>query len=99
MVTDHADLLPKTNDEKFIVDIDLSILSKSEFEYDRYEKDIRTEFNFVPRDIYYPVRKTILTKFLDREYIYYTDFFRTNYEEAARLNLSRTIVSDVYTSA
>ena len=93
LVTDHNEHQPKTTDEKFMVDLDLAILGKDDARYDRYEQEIRKEYSFVPAKTFYSIRKGILERFLARENIYYTEFFRNKYQAQARINLQRAIDS------
>lgn len=82
---------PETHDEKLLVDIDLSILGRPEKEFDEYERDIRSEYAWVPEEQFRQGRKRILQSFLDRSTIYSTDFFRNKYELKARENLKRSL--------
>ncbi len=82
---------PADHDAKIIVDVDLSILGQPDEVFDEYEDNIRKEYHFVPDDFFRAGRLNVLQSFLDRPSIYYTDFFRTKYEEQARRNLQRSI--------
>ncbi len=82
---------PKSLDAKVIVDVDLSILGKSEQDFDRYETGIRQEYRYVPEEQFKQGRAAILEGFLNRDSIYSTDFFRKKYEEQARKNLQKSI--------
>ncbi len=79
------------NDQKIIVDIDLSILGSSPEEYDKYERFIRKEYEAVPLSTYREKRKELLESFLERSSIYNLDAFQNKYESAARANISRAI--------
>ena len=74
-----------------MVDIDLSILGRSEEIYDRYASAIRNEYNWVPHEAYIQGRSEVLRGFLDRASIYSTPAFQVLYEDAARLNLQREL--------
>ena len=63
-----------TNDESLIVDIDLSILGCPEPVYDRFERDVRKEYKWVPWFLYKKKRRVILEGLLGRERVYMTDF-------------------------
>ena len=80
-----------TSDTCFLVDIDLSILGKSESVFTRYEHQIRREYRWVAEADFRMGRTRILESFLARQNIYHTDHFRTKYEEQARKNLARSI--------
>lgn len=90
LATKHQNI-PKTKNEQYGVDIDLSILGKPELQFDEYELDIREEYSWIDKDLFKKKRDEILTGFLQRESIYATDFFRTKYEDLARKNLQRSI--------
>ncbi len=90
LVTKH-NFIPKGLDAKFMVDIDLSILGKPSLEFEDYEKKIRKEYFWVTENEFRQGRRTILQKFLKRESIYLTDFFKDKYEILARSNLERSI--------
>ncbi len=92
-VSDHK-TPPKTIDEKFAVDIDLSILGQDEKVYDEYVQNIRKEYSHIGDEDFRKGRAEILQYFFDRSLkngIYYTQYFRDKYEKKARFNLSREI--------
>ena len=82
---------PETNDEKYLIDIDLAILAADKEHYDRYESCIRREYQFVPSFLYKRGRKKILMSFAKSDRIYWTDLFHDKYENQARDNLKRAI--------
>ena len=82
---------PKSIDESIMIDIDLAILGKPLNEFLRYEEVIRREYAWVPLIKYKKGRAELLSRFLRRKYIYYTEHFREKYEEKARDNLSYSI--------
>ena len=90
LATKHQ-FIPQKKNEKYLVDIDLSILGKPEAEFDEYELDVREEYSWVEDDDFKKGRSEILSGFLQRDNIYSTDFFRGKYEESARKNLQRSI--------
>lgn len=93
LITKHI-RLPKTTDEKFVIDIDLSIFGQEEKIFDEYERSIRKEYEWVEEETFKTERAKILQRFLDKEHrkhIYLTDFFRNKYEEKAEENLKRSI--------
>ncbi len=90
LATKHA----KTADESdaaLLVDVDLSILGQSTERFDEYERQIRSEYDWVPNDAFVAGRSSILKSFLERPSIYTTEFFREKYESKARENLMRSI--------
>ena len=79
-----------TPDEALLVDVDLAILGQSKERFDRYEKQIREEYAWVPGLLFRRKRRKILRGFLERPFIYGTEAFRAKYEAAARANLLRS---------
>lgn len=90
MITIH-DKFPDTNDEKLMVDIDLSILGSSSEIYKKFEIWIRKEYQLIPHFIYRKKRKEILVSFLERDRIYSHDYFFEKFENLARKNLKTAI--------
>jgi predicted metal-dependent HD superfamily phosphohydrolase len=80
-----------TGDAALVVDIDLSILGQSQPLYDRFERNVRREYWWVPRRRFVAARRGILQSFLERSSIYCWPQFRERYEAAARANLARVI--------
>ena len=70
-----------------LLDLDLAILGSSLELYDAYRTAIRMEYNIYPNLLYNPGRKKVLQKFLERERLYFTDYFYEKYEQQARSNL------------
>jgi pantetheine-phosphate adenylyltransferase len=83
--------IPKEPLEKYIIDIDLSILGKQQDVFDEYERNIRMEYSQYPEEMFRKGRKGVLEGFLKREPIYSTDIFRQKYEEQAKRNLKRSL--------
>ena len=90
MVTLH-DSEPTDNDEKLIIDIDLSILGCESKLYEQFETWVRREYKLIPSFIYKKRRKEILGRFLDRDRIYSHDYFFETLENSARENLKNAI--------
>ncbi len=90
LATKH-DAEPSDKDAMFVVDIDLSILGRGPDEYDRFERNVRKEYEWVPWFIYSKKRTEILESFLARSAIYGTEYFRGRYETQARRNLLSAI--------
>jgi len=78
---------PNSKDEKFLIDIDLSVLGTTTEHYHHYELCIRKEYRFVPDYLYKKGRSKLLNSFLSLNTIYQTDYFRNNFEVQARNNL------------
>ena len=81
----------QVNDEKLIVDIDLSVLGASPEVYDEFEQNVRKEYKLVPSIIYRKKRKNLLESFLSNASIYNLEYFKNKYESSARHNISRAI--------
>lgn len=82
---------PETRDQQIIVDVDLAILGQAPDVFAAYEDRIREEYDWVAWEIYRVKRPEILSRFLQRERIYFTEEFCDRYEAAARSNLHRSI--------
>jgi len=82
---------PLTEDEKYLIDIDLSILGSEVALYDQYENWIRQEHAHVSDDVFRKGRGEVLHFFLVQEYIYHTDYFRRKLESRARKNINRAL--------
>ena len=89
LTKDHA--VPRSNDARFMLDIDLSILGASEHIYAQFEKDVRTEYKKVPAFIFKKKRKDILRSFAKRPHIYHTTYFSERLESQAKKNLAWAI--------
>lgn len=90
LATQHQ-TIPKDEDAALLVDIDLAILGSPIAEFDRYEANIRYEYNWVPEALYRAKRAELLEQFLNRSRLFQTDFFHHQYEQQARSNLRRSI--------
>lgn len=82
-----------TSDAEYLVDIDISIFGYSPDIYNKYELNIRKEYDWVPIAIYRKKRKELLMSFLTKDKIYHTNFFSNKYERIARSNLKAAIKS------
>ena len=82
---------PRELNEKYLIDIDLSILGSSKDVYDSYENWIRKEYSKVPSILYRRGRKKVLRSFLDQPKIYSTELFGEKYETNARINLDNAL--------
>ena len=78
-------------DAALIADVDLAILGATCAEYAAYAEAIRAEYREVPDAVYRNGRILVLQGFLERPRIYRTDWFHSQYDAAARTNLSREI--------
>jgi predicted metal-dependent HD superfamily phosphohydrolase len=83
--------LSRDPDTQLLCDVDLSILGRAPDVFDDFERRIREEYDWVPEPVYRTSRSEILSGFLQRHFIYQTDFFRERYEATARANLERLL--------
>jgi len=74
-------------DEKWLIDFDLKILSKDWEDYKIYFEQIRKEYRIYPDFLYKPGRKKALEHFLENKFIFQTEVFRNLYETKARENI------------
>jgi len=92
LATKHTDQFPPiTPDEELLCDIDLSTLADDAFEQNT--ENIRKEYAHVPEGVFIHERRRILQTFLDRPFIYRTQYFRDRYEAKARENLQNAVGS------
>ncbi|MCP5150814.1 MAG: hypothetical protein H6983_21695 [Ectothiorhodospiraceae bacterium] len=88
MVTTHR-REPRTRDEAFIVDIDLSSFGLPWDEFLRDSIAVREEFGHLGDDEFFPRQRQFLGRLLARGVFCYTDEFRQRHEERARANIER----------
>ena len=82
---------PKDIMEKYIKDIDCSILGKKTEVFKDYENKVRLEYPQYSDKDFCEGRAKILKTFLARENVYYTRYFRDRYERQALQNLAASI--------
>lgn len=80
-------------DINWLIDFDLEILAKDWEAYQIYCNQIRKEYRIYPDFLYNPGRKKALEHFLENEFIFQTEEFRELFEEKARVNIKREIIS------
>ncbi len=80
-------LLSSYNDINILLDLDLSILGKSENKYSEYSQNIRKEYKIYPDFMYRKGRKKVLNHMLELESIFKNSFFKDKYETQAISNL------------
>ena len=90
MATEH-NFVPVENDQKLIVDIDLSILGASSSRYEEFVEAIRKEYKYVPWFMFKKKRIELMQYFLNRESIYSHEYFVQSLEKQARVNIAREI--------
>jgi predicted metal-dependent HD superfamily phosphohydrolase len=91
LATRHTDLTDPKPDFKVLLDADLAILGLWPQYYERYAEGIRREYEHVPEADYRKGRTAVLSRFLDRPYIFHTAWMRKQYEPMARDNLAKEI--------
>ncbi|KAF2517066.1 HD domain-containing protein [Flavobacterium foetidum] len=79
-------------DINWLIDFDLKILAKDWDDYKTYFEQIRKEYRIYPDFLYRPGRAKALKHFLENEFIFQTDEFRSLYEEKARANIEKEIL-------
>ncbi|EFJ34748.1 hypothetical protein SELMODRAFT_438766 [Selaginella moellendorffii] len=79
--------------ERLIVDIDLSILGRGKEDFNAYNEGIRSEYSWVPENVYREKRAAVLKRFLERERLFWTDYFHAKFEREARANLKTTLAA------
>jgi predicted metal-dependent HD superfamily phosphohydrolase len=90
--------MPYDTDLHFFLDIDLSVLAWPPSQYDVYAQQIRQEYQHIPDDAYKAGRTKVLMS-LKGERVYSSPSFQEQWEERARINLSREIASLEHASA
>lgn len=79
------------NDINWLIDFDLKILASDWNTYEAYCQQIRKEYKIYPDLLYKPGRKKALQHFLENDFIFQTETFRTKYETKARVNIQKEI--------
>jgi predicted metal-dependent HD superfamily phosphohydrolase len=90
MITTHRQL-PKTRDERFIVDVDLSSFGLPWADFVRDSSAVRAEFGDIADEEFYARQREFMQRLLARDTFCFTDFFRARHEATARDNIRRTI--------
>lgn len=90
MATSH-NAMPSESDQQLLVDIDLAILGSPPARFSEYDRQVKSEYSWVPGFLYRMKRKQVLKGFFSREYIYSTKPFRDRLEQQARVNLRAAI--------
>ncbi len=91
--TAHTTHEAQTDDERIVVDVDLSILGQPPEVYASFEAAIRAEYAWVPAAAFRAGRRAVLTHFLEQPAIYRQPSLRRRYETQARHNLSAAIAA------
>jgi predicted metal-dependent HD superfamily phosphohydrolase len=86
VATDHKSLVSDPLSQ-LVCDIDLSTLAVPEADFRANSEAIRIEYRAIPDELFYPGRKRIMEKFLERETIYHTQFYQEHCEAKAQQNI------------
>jgi len=90
MATQHGvaqEMASASLDAQLLVDIDLAILGSPAERFERYDRDVRQEYAWVPGFRYQEARAKVLQGFLDRPRLYHGEHAVVLLETQARLNL------------
>lgn len=79
------------SDTNYLIDADLAILGRSQYDYQKYTEQIREEYSIYPDFMYTSGRKKALHHFLQMDAIYKTDHFFKKYENQARVNIANEL--------
>lgn len=80
-------------DLPWFLDFDLAVLGADREMYQIYARKIRREYRIFPGWMYRKGRKKVISHFLDRDRLYFTDTFYDRYESKARKNLQEELES------
>jgi len=86
--TNHKPI-SETQEEKVFLDLNLSVLASED--YESYTSKVRKEYSVFSDEEYYQKRVLVLKQLLERESIFYTQYFIDKYEERARFNIQREV--------
>jgi predicted metal-dependent HD superfamily phosphohydrolase len=81
--------LPKTGDQKFMLDIDLSSFGLPWDDFVHDSVAVRQESPKLSDADFFLGQRAFLESLVSREHFYFTDFFRSRFEETARSNINR----------
>ncbi len=81
--------LPKTNDQEFMLDIDLSSFGLPWDDFVRDSTAVRRESPQLSDAEFFPGQRAFLESLVNRQHFYFTEFFRSRIERSARSNITR----------
>lgn len=81
----------KEHDLKYLLDIDLAILSASPQRFMEYEKQIQQEYVWVSPEVYQIKRTEVLMQFYQQQPLFQTEYFQQKFEDAAKNNLAQVL--------
>jgi len=79
--------VPKTNDEQYVLDIDLSSFGLPWEDFLRDSNAVRQECSQLSDGEFFPGQLAFLKSLIAREHFYFTEFFRSRIEITARENI------------
>jgi len=79
------------SDGDLFLDVDMCILGQDDGAFDAYEAGVRSEWDWVPDEIFREKRGDFVAMLLARESIFLSAVMREKYEDAARRNLTRSL--------
>jgi len=83
----------KSNDEKYIKDIDMSILGKDSRIYTQYTKDVRREYYRFSDVQFKKWREDFLHWIASKKNVYHTEYFHDKYQKQVEKNVLQEIMS------
>jgi predicted metal-dependent HD superfamily phosphohydrolase len=81
--------MPKTTDQEFMLDIDLSSFGLPWADMLRDSIAVRKESANLSDAEFFPGQRAFLESLVNREHFYFTEYFRSRIEESARDNINR----------
>jgi predicted metal-dependent HD superfamily phosphohydrolase len=90
LITIHPEK-PRSPDQEFMVDIDLSSFGLPWPAFRRDSNAVRNEYAHLSDKQFYPAQIRFLRSLLARPTFFFTEFFRNRYEETAERNIARHI--------
>lgn len=90
LITMHK-VTPTRNDEKLLVDVDLSSFALPWEEFKKDSENVREEFSNKSDQDFYSAHIKFMQSLLDRPSFFSSDFFREKFEANARENVQRLI--------
>jgi len=85
--------LPKTTDQNYMLDIDLSSFGLPWEDMLRDSIAVRQESPQLTDAEFFPGQRAFLESLISREHFYFTEFFRSRIEDTARSNIERYLQS------
>jgi predicted metal-dependent HD superfamily phosphohydrolase len=90
LTTEHPQI-PSKNDDKFLVDVDLSSFGLPWEEMRRDSENVRQEFADTTDENFFAGHIRFMRMLLERPEFFATEFFRNHYESQARSNIVRLL--------